>query len=201
MPSRNRTNLLTYSPSDSQCVVPVIDCCNDLPLMGPTSGRIVNFKLEGGDCITLTGFLVPSGAVISAFMLDGGDCGSGLRVPVVRCCAQVAISTSVPTIFLCGPGYFQLDSSAAAGQVLVRGYVVPEAGIHEPPCAPCPPPAPTPPPPPPSGPTADLSIVETISPALFTSGGTTSGTVTMTVTNNGPSAANGAVVTNNLIPS
>ena len=189
MAFRNRTNLLTYSPSDSQCVVPVIDCCNDLPLMGPTSTKVVNFKLEGGDCITLTGFLVPAGATISAFMLDGGDCGSGLRVPVMRCCAQVAISTSVPTIFLCGPGYFQLESSAAAGQVLVRGYVVPEDGIHEPPCAPCPPPA---------TPTADLRIVKTVSPTIFPSGVTTAGVVTITVTNSGPSAADGAVVRDDL---
>ena len=47
-------------------------------------------------------------------------------------------------------------------------------------------------------PQADLAITKQITPSTFITGSTTSGTVTLVVTNNGPAAANGAIVTDNI---
>lgn len=120
MPIRPRTNAVT--PSSNMCCEPTapLDCSRYEPFMGPDSPTAIRFRLEAGACANITAFDLSGITTLSIYRVDGGECASGLRVPYVRCGSQVVMTVGSPSISLCGPGWFEAQSSATAGQVLAQ---------------------------------------------------------------------------------
>jgi len=120
MSNRPRTNFVSL-PSATCCVPTApLDCSRYEPFMGSTSPAKKRVRLEATECLRIVGYTVPSGASVTVYAVDGGECASNLRAAYLRCGASVAITDTNRMITLCGPGWFEFQSSAAAGAVLLQ---------------------------------------------------------------------------------
>lgn len=88
--------------------------------MGPSSAAVKRVRIEDGECLRVTAYVIPGGTTVTIYAVDGGECASDLRTPLVRCGAPVVIDATNRATTLCGPGWFEFQSSGVAGSVLLQ---------------------------------------------------------------------------------
>lgn len=120
MPSRPRTNQVSHA--SVTCCEPStpLDCSRYEAFFGTGDSTIKRFRLEDTECLKLIGFTVPDGTQLDIFYVDGEECGSELRAPLVQNGVPTVVDVDHRVVTICGPGWFEVESTAPPGGMLIQ---------------------------------------------------------------------------------